>query len=301
MNVLIIGANGFLGSHIVKKCLSENNKVYAVSLHTHRLDNIMNKIQFSNCNMDKITTLTDKITYFSPQAVINCAWDGGNNYTTTHKSSQFHKNLPGLAYLMEIIKRTNIQHFIGIGSGSEYGDKKYTIAETTHEVPINLYGTCKLMAKLYTEQFCKTEKIKWTWLRPIYIYGSDDVKTRLIPKTIISCLKHEEVLLNSCQSLVDYLYIDDFTDAVYKLISNQQEGLFNVCSNISYKIKNVVEQIGTLTNNKEKLNFGSLPERNNYPSIILGLNTKLVNITGWTPKINMEEGLAKTIEFYKHI
>lgn len=301
MRILLTGANGFLGSHLLKYFLYKENEIYAISLHTNRLETMLNDIQFSCCSINGITSLEKRIEAFAPNVVIHCAWYGGRTYSETQNSAQFHKNIPGLADLMEVIKRTYIPHFIGIGTGSEYGDQQNTVTEKIHEKPISLYGTCKFIAKLYTEQFCKIEGIKWTWLRPFYTYGPNDVPTRLIPKTIISCLKKEEVLLNKCNSIVDYLYIDDFVAAVHKLTSLQQEGIFNVCSSKSYIIRDIVEKIGIMTDNEQKLIFGKAPERSEYPSIILGSGEKLKTITGWSPKIDMNEGLNKTIEFYKNI
>ena len=61
-----------------------------------------------------------------------------------------------------------------------------------------------------------------------------------------------------------------------------------------------VEKIAEMTDNKEKLVFGFSPERADYPSVISGINMKLIDCTGWRPKVNIDEGLVKTMEFYKN-
>jgi nucleoside-diphosphate-sugar epimerase len=302
MKVLITGANGFLGSHIVKYFLTKNESIYGISLHSNRLNGILNQIQFKSCDINNIKNIEREISNFSPEVVIHCAWDGGNNFLETQSSLQFHNNLPGLACLMEIIKKNKVSHFVGIGSGSEYGNVDSIITESTIESPINLYGTCKLMAKLYTERFCKTENIMWTWVRPFYIYGPNDVQNRLITKTITSCLKNEEMNLNNCEFIVDYLYINDFVDAIHKLILFRTEGIFNVCSGIPYQVKFIVEKIHSMIGNKNLINFGAIPERDNHPSKILGSNQKLIKaIDKWIPTIHIDEGLLDVINYYKNI
>jgi nucleoside-diphosphate-sugar epimerase len=246
-----------------------------------------------------MTALEPRIRAFAPDVVIHCAWEGGNNYASTKSSNQFHKNIPAIGELMEIIKRCGSPHFIGIGSAAEYGMQN-CVTEMVREYPTSFYGTCKYMAKLYTQRFCETENVPWTWLRPFYTYGPDDVPTRLIPKTMITCLKKEQVLLDECKSVVDYLYIDDFISAVDVIATQRKMGIFNVCSNQIYNIRDIVEKIAEMTDNKEKLVFGFSPERADYPSVISGINMKLIDCTGWRPKVNIDEGLVKTMEFYKN-
>lgn len=301
MKVMITGANGFLGSHLAKYFHKKGDSIFAISLHTDRIAELLDHIQFYQCSMNRITSLTLPIAKFKPDVVIHCAWSGGNSFSDINLSDQFKKNLPGLVDLMEIMYEHDITKFVGVGSGAEYGNHQEPIIESDLEDPTNLYGVCKYMSMLYTRQFAESRNIHWNWVRPFYTYGPDDVETRLIPRVINQCLAKKSVDLNNCGTVVDYLYIDDFVSAVDALIDSQYEGTYNICSGEAYSIKSVVTQIGEMTGNLDKIRFGVIPERHGEPDQILGDSKKLKLLTKWSPAVSMEEGLRRTIEFYKKV
>lgn len=299
MKILITGANGFLGSHLTKHLLGQHHEICAMSLHTNRLNSVLNDIKFIPCNMDNIIYMKKEICEFGPHAVIHCAWHGGNCYASAQSPQQFRENIPGLVNLMEILKNIGTPKFIGIGSGAEYGNNQDVNLESTPDAPISLYGACKVMAKIYTETFCNINNITWNWIRPIYTYGPDDVQTRLIPSVILKSIRGNEVLLDECKSIVDYLYISDFVNGVECILNHNINGVFNICSSNAYSIREIIEKIGNLTNNTENIKFGVIPERNEVTMKILGSNENMKLYMGWTPTVSITEGLTKTIEFYK--
>jgi dTDP-D-glucose 4,6-dehydratase len=89
--------------------------------------------------------------------------------------------------------------------------------------------------------------------RPCYVYGPNDVKTRLIPTLINKFLNNEEITLDKCDKIIDYIYIDDFTEYVYNLIITQNNGIFNICSGNQYELKDVINLIYTLTYSNSKM------------------------------------------------
>jgi hypothetical protein len=106
-----------------------------------------------------------------------------------------------------------------------------------------MYGISKFCFKLISEKYCLDQDINFSWLRPVFTYGPYDVETRLIPKVIKSFLRNEDVVLNSCSAVVDYLYVEDFCKAVKSIIDLKLFGDYIISSNKQYQVKNVVEQI----------------------------------------------------------
>ena len=185
-------------------------------------------------------------------------------------------------------------HFIGFGSFSEYG--KTTICkETDLEKPNNEYGLAKYMYKLVSEAFCDKNNYKWTWIRPCYVYGKQDVETRLIPTTIKACLDGKNLELNSCDSVVDYLYIEDFVRAISSLITTGMPGVFNICSGKTYVIKDIVNTIKIISGSKSQITFNADKDRKSFSKYICGNNDKLLKSIGWYPTWNLEEGLQDII------
>jgi nucleoside-diphosphate-sugar epimerase len=281
MNILITGPNGFIGSNLVKK-LQFNHNIYKLSYRE---------------NFPDIKT---EILKFNPDFTIHCGWHGGNNYSDAYHIDQYNKNIPNSIKLLEILKCINKEHtFIGFGTVFEYGNKNTLITENDLEVPVDLYGLSKLFLKNYSKMFCENNNIKWVWVRPFYTYGIGDVNTRLIPKVINNISLNKQLKLDKCDSIIDYLYIDDFVDAIEELISTNSQGIYNICSNNQYKIKDIILTICKLLKYENHLTFDDNLNTNNLkPKYMCGSNQKIKNVTKWNPKISLEDGLLKTINFY---
>jgi nucleoside-diphosphate-sugar epimerase len=191
---------------------------------------------------------------------------------------------------------------MGIGSGKEYGDQGNIVTEETPEYPTCLYGHNKYLAKIISETFCESYNIKWAWIRPFYTYGGEDVETRLIPKIINRIHKKEKrIELDSCETIVDYLYISDFCDALVQLAEQEITGLFNICSGNPIKLRDIIDKISQKLSADDIIKFGILPTINTPNLVIAGSNLKLKNVlSDWCP-LTLDQGLEKTIEFYKNL
>ena len=95
------------------------------------------------------------------------------------------------------------------------------------------------------------------------------------------------------------MYVDDFVDAIEQLILTKSQGVYNICSNNQYKIKDIILTICKLLKYKKHLTFDDNLNTNNLkPKYMCGNNEKIKMVTKWNPKISLEDGLLKTINFY---
>lgn len=300
MKIIVTGGNGFLGSNLIRKLLLEGHIVYAFSNQTTNILDILNQIKFDFSHTDNLNSFKNEIKAFEPDIVIHCGWSGGNNYNDVNDISQFYENIqPSIDFLLMLSKLSKKPKFIGFGSFSEYGVYSTQINEENTENPINLYGLSKFTFKNYSKAICELNNMDWVWIRPCYVYGPYDVKTRLIPLLINKFLNNEEITLDKCDKVIDYIYIDDFTEYVYNLIINQNNGIFNICSGNQYELKDVISLIYTLTNSNSKINYDFNLNRKLTSPYICGDDTKIKNITGLSAKTDIKNGILKTINFYK--
>lgn len=301
MNILITGGNGFLGFNLIKRLLIENHKLFVFSKDTSNLDNIINQIQFGCGYTKDLISFKEDIIAFSPDIVIHCGWSGGNSYTELNDLKQIYDNIePGIEFLKILNQLPKKPKFIGFGSILEYGKYSLPANELQKENPIDLYGLSKLTFKNYSQMLCNLWGMDWIWVRPCYIYGPHDVKTRLVPSLISKFLKGEDVTLDECNKKIDYLYIDDFVDLIHRLIVSNYTGIFNVSSGVAYDLKNVINIIYSLSNSNSKIVFDPTLNRKFASSYICGDNNKITNIFLLSPKVDLKTGLLRTINYYKN-
>ena len=293
MKIAITGANGFLGSNLTKLFLKEGFDILAIS----RSDN-----NLKGLNIQYAKELTEKlVSSFEPDAFIHCAWSGGNNYNDADSFQQFVNIDQGIEILKIISNLNKKPHFIGFGSFAEYGKLKDRALETQREEPINFYGVSKNNFMQISKVHTNMHNMKWTWIRPCYVYGPSDVPTRLIPSIINKILSFEEIKIYDDGTKIDYIYIEDFCSAILNLIKNKSEGVFNICSGEEYEISNVIKMIIEKSNLKANIVYDESLTRKYTSNYICGSNEKLRSTINWNPSYSIEEGIEKTINYYKNI
>jgi UDP-glucose 4-epimerase len=297
MKILITGAGGFLGANLCNY-LSQNNVIIGIS---RKFTNIIkNKNTFCfKYNMEDYEELENVFNEFKPDTVIHCAWMGGNSSKDIHEIWQAD-NILYSNKILTLCKKYKTNHFIGLGTCAEYGDYSEIFNEESKCVPLSMYGISKYSFKLISENFCKINNIKHSWIRPVYTYGPYDVETRIIPKAIISFLQNEDLVLNKCSPVIDYLYVEDFCRLLENIICYQMEGCYITSSNQSVQVKSVIERIYEIIKPNCKLVFDE-NITDTSPQMICGSSQKIINLTKWRPLISLDEGLENTISYFKQI
>jgi nucleoside-diphosphate-sugar epimerase len=301
VNILITGGNGFLGSNLIKKLILEGHSLYVFSNSTNNIDDVLDQIQFDFGYVEDIIKFKDKIISFSPDIILYNGWSGGNNYNDINNINQFHNNVtPGISFIEMLKDLPKKPKFIGFGTILEYGYHSSPIDESYKESPIDLYGLSKLTFGKYSKMICDRYGIEWVWIRLGYNYGPGDVKTRLIPSIINKCLKNEDIILDGCNKIIDYLYIDDFTEFISNLISTNLTGIYNISSGNQYTLKEIISIIYTLSSSKSKITFDSTLNRKSTSPYMCCDNTKIIKSTNILPKVDIRTGILKTINYYKN-
>ena len=286
--VLITGGNGFIGSHLVKMFLAKSYSVLVISRSSSSLTGL--PIEFISHTSPGYSQYTDKVRSFAPTVVIHCAWDGGNSYKDSNSTRQI-SNISSGGELLDIVSALPEKPtFIGFGSFSEYGTLAARATETMVDCPLTLYGQTKSCFKSISRMVCEQNATRWVWVRPCYIYGPNDVETRLLPSLVRKFRTGEPIVLDACTTIIDYLHIDDFCKAIDTIIITSSTGVFNICSGNEYSVRSVVEEIKAMSSSSSELIFDQTRSRIGISSYICGSPERLKSI-GWSPAIELSDGL----------
>lgn len=288
-----MGGTGFIGYHISKHFLKKKWNVTSISTHKPKKIRFLKKVKYIICDISKKKDLDKKIKK-NFQYVINAG--GYVDHSDTKKTYLSH--YIGVKNLSEFFKKKNLKLFIQLGSGGEYGKLKSPHKEYLVKILLDNYYRAKLLASFYLLKLFKKYNFPVTILRLYQVYGPRQDINRIIPISILSCLRNKKFDCSSGVQKRDFIFIDDVISAIDKVVKKQIVGnIFNIGSGNAARLKNVIIKITNLVG-KGNPQFGAINLRKGeqlemFPSI-----KKAKKMINWKPKINLAKGLKKTIKFY---
>lgn len=302
MRILLTGASGFIGSHLLAKLL-KNNIPVAIIRHSNndpwRIKKYLKDIIVIDHSSDTITKNVSKIQEFSPDTLIHLGWYGVENKYRNNQN-QIVENLSRTVSIFNMAHSAGVKTIIGLGSQAEYGPNIKPIDENMETVPTTIYGVAKLCSYQVLNLLCKQNDIRFSWLRLFSAYGPMDNSCWLIPMIILTLLKREVPSLTKGEQQWDYLYISDICDAIYSVFANPEaQGIFNLGSGKTHSIRSIAEKIRDIIDPSLPINFGKIPYGPDQIMYLRSNNGRLCKTTGWVPQIHLHEGLQTTIDWYR--
>ena len=296
--ILIVGGTGFLGYHLAKKCLLKGWIVHSISTSKPKKIRFLKKVKYIILDITNKKLFKKKLN-FDYDYVVNLG--GYVNHSEKKKTHESH--YIGCKNLVDFYLKKKIKSFIQIGSCVEYG----FIASPQKEISnINIntikstYGRAKLLSTNYLLKKFDKYKFPCTILRLYLVFGPHQDFNRFIPLITKGCLENSKFPTSDGLQLRSFLYVDDFSNAIFKCIKNKKANgqIFNIGSDKSIKLKKVINSIKSIVKGGQP-NWGKIKLRkdeilNLYPDI-----QKIKKILNWKPKVNFEKGLKRTVNYYK--
>lgn len=296
-SILIVGGTGFLGFHTAKFFLNKKFKVFSLSRNKPKKIRRLKKVKYLYADISKKNMLLKKLSQLSKiDYVIN--FGGEVDHRKIKKTLITHYN--GTKNLANYFIKTSIKKFIQIGSGLEYGSKKSVHKETLPLKPQSNYAKAKAKSSKFIIKLQK-KNFPAVILRLYQVYGPYQDINRFIPQIITGCLDNKKFPCSNGSQYRDFIHVDDFVNYVYLLtISKSIIGeTFNIGFGNPVKLKNIIKFIRK-TIGKGKPDFGKIKLRKEEKMITYPNIQKLKKCTNKNPKIEIFDGLKKTIKFYNN-
>lgn len=302
MRVLLTGACGFIGAHVLAELLAQNIPVAIIlrnESNTWRIQPYLDQVTIIQANLAEMSGALPEILKFSPDTLINLAWYGvENKYSNDNK--QLIENLTLVQSLFDVAKKAGINSFIGTGSQAEYGPRNAVINEEMVTLPSTLYGVAKLSAYHMLKILCEKQAMRFAWLRIFSSYGPMDNPDWFIPYLITQIRKSAIPKLTKGEQLWDYIYVQDVANAIIAVAKSQTAaGIFNLGSGEVNTVKYLAETIRDSINSDLDLDFGAIPYRHDQVMHLQADITRLTQLVNWQPKVSLRQGIEKTIAWFK--
>jgi len=299
--VLVTGAAGFIGSHVVRVLLAAGRDVAVVVRPGNppaRLHDVADRLTTMPRDLADPAALRPDLAAWRPDACIHLAW-----YAEPGKYLSAPENVPALVASLGLL-----DELIGVGCGqvvmagtcAEYDTDVGFLREDGPTRPLTLYAASKLSLSLLAGQVAAAAGIELAWARLFYLYGPGEDERRLVPALIGALSRGEEFPASAGTQVRDYLHVADVAGALCALAERRVGGVVNVCSGVPVTMRQVMETVGELVGGADRIRFGALPERAWDPPFICGDNRRLRAATDWRPRYpTLRAGLADTAERWR--
>lgn len=309
--VLVTGADGFIGSHLVEYLLSQGYEVRALTLYNSFgsygwLDTLTNH-QLSSVEIipgdirdaHQVSEVVKGIdTIFHLAALISIPY----SYQAPNQFIQV--NIGGTLNILQAARQHNSRRVLITSTSEVYGSARYIPIDENHPLQgQSPYSASKIGADKLAESFYRSFDLPVAVVRPFNTYGPRQSVRAIIPSVITRLLQNErEIKLGNLTPTRDLVYVKDTVEGFERL--SQSESAIgrevNIATGKEISMGDLVSELIGMINPEAKII--SDPDRTRPESSevfrLLGDNNLLKNLTGWTPGTSLKDGLAETISWF---
>jgi len=305
-NVLITGATGFVGLHLVKRLVKEGAHISALLRPEHDLgplEDVLEHIKIIRADIANLNSLQTALTLEKPAIVFHLAACVDARRDWDCISLMTENNFVGTANLLHALKDRQIDLMINIGSSEEYGSASSPQSETNRELPVSPYSFSKVAAVYLCQMAARAFNFPVVTARLFPVYGPGQNTGMFIPSAIIKLLNRQEFKMSQGEAIREFNYVDDVVEALIQLPACGDDivgSVINVGNGIPYKITEVIDIIRALIGDSVSIQVGALPYRVGEVMESYCNNSLLKRLTGWEPQFSLEEGLWLTVQGYRN-
>lgn len=302
--ILVTGGAGFIGSHLTKRLAGLGAQVHVVVKYKSIIDNIrlspiwgdINIIEADLRNIDSLRQFRGK----SFDLIFHLAAYNHVGDSFLHANEALMSNAVATANLLEFAPEYD--RFIYTSTSEVYGyQDSVPFQEDFIPFPISPYSIGKYAGELYARMKRHQTKQAIVCIRPFNTFGPYQSDRAVIPELIIKSLRNIQIETTEGKQTREFNYVDNIIDGFIAAatVANPPEQIINIGSNREIAICDLVRKIHELCGSKSELRIGALPNRPTEIWRMCADNNEADKVMGWKPVVSFEEGLQRTIDWYR--
>jgi dTDP-glucose 4,6-dehydratase len=302
--VLVTGGAGFIGSTLVRKLLSMKYQVTVLDdFSTGLKENLPKSDELKLVKGDiREFGLISRMTRNNPH-VIHLAAQAFIPFCYRMPLQVAEVNAMGSINVFKASLDNKVKRLVHISSSEVYGPAQYVPMNEKHPLqPYSTYSVAKVAADLWAQTFFWEHKLPVVILRPFNTFGPRESLPYFVPEMIRQCLKEPIIHAGNLETSRDFTYIEDTTKAMVRALETEGvEGeIINIGTGKTNKMKEILALIKKETDVEEKhIAVDKARLRPRDVETLIADNSKARKLLGWRPETTFEEGIRKTVQWYK--
>ena len=294
-SVLITGANGFIGKNLIKRLAKEEAEIYCIDKNQSELKELIKKEYI--IDIKNFEELKKVISEINPNIIFHLAAFINHSRDINLIKETYEINVQGTINMLMATKDIKYDLFIYPNTSELYGDENETpFKENMKTKSMSPYSASKISAENYCNLFLEVFNKPIAIFRMPVVYGPYQKGNMFIPSLINSIIKNKEFSMTKGEQHRDFIYVDDIMGAFIISCKKIIKGTFNLGSGKEIKLKEIAEYLQKSNNLTVK--FDKPYRENEMWHYYLDIS-KIKKELNWEPRYNIEEGLRKTIEWWK--
>jgi nucleoside-diphosphate-sugar epimerase len=287
VKILVVGS-GFLGTPIIENLQYQGHEVLVLSRNLNeKLD--CNQLVGDAFNEENLIAALN----WRPQIVIQTAWITSHRSYTFHPMNELYANFT--IQLAQLLLRTNVRHFIVLGSCAEYGAQTVpSTAGITNLNPETPYARQKVRAFRTVSDILRGSEIRLTWVRVFQPYGPGQDSSRLIPYLVNSLTIGEGIRLLDNNSFLDWISTWDIASAISWILENETPTEVDVGTGVAKNNIEVLQTLEGLVCKSSHVEISASDQARAIQVASVGKNSPLFKL-GWKPKYSLIAGLERLL------
>lgn len=171
--------------------------------------------------------------------------------------------------------------------------------ESTPLEPSTVYGECKLSLERAVSSLGADTGLSSASGRLFFLYGPYEDERRLVPSVVRALLRAEPAPVTTGTQARDFLHVRDAASALVELLGSELEGPVNIGSGVALEVRELVARIGSAIGRPDLIRFGAVEPQVDEPPLVVADVGRVRRELGWRPALELDEGLAQTIAWWR--
>ena len=307
MKILVTGGAGFIGSHIVDQCVAAGHEVAILdSLWAEgggKVANVNPKATFYRADVTDEAEVTRIFDEVRPEIVSHQAAQHSVSVSTKEPELDARVNILGLLNVLTNCTRTGVRKIVFASSGATYGTPvSLPIIEETPQHPESPYGITKMTTEYYLRYWHEAHGLNYTALRYGNVYGprqDPNGEAGVIAIFAKRFLTHQGVRIDwDGGQKKDYVYVGDVARANVLALEKGDNEIFCIAADNPISVNEIYETLAKITDYRPEITYA--PKRPGDIYLAYFDYQKAERILGWKPSVSFEEGVQKTVDYFRN-